>query len=471
MPNVVERPRRVILCPRDHLAYGQDFHNAGLMEHCGLTMLRKGVPRYEWSGRDPELIITQNPDDPSDADFIAGKGSSVPSVAHIHCRWEYFDDGQKEHIERTLANVVAGITPAEFHRAEMERLFPRVSWHVGANGVRSDLFRPATKRQRDEFRLTNLLSPDTKLVGFAGRIESAKGTEILKEIGKLIADQPFALFIQFPAWQAIRERVGTWERCKSLLQEIRDLCPRKVILWADTDPRFNNRPARFLDVFLCPSLSEVQPLVVLEALASGVPVVATDATPFYRELRDLLPASLRSSLQIAPLPARLRQGNTPRKSELQEAAGLAGALVELINTVDVSDYRQREMLASAILAAGFSESSMNARISAIYDQVVQAFDAGQRGLRAGETYPMTRIYVDHAPTEIGVVEYIRDGRVVHVADASFTGGLLSGLRAAMKSENDDERATHFRFETCDDPKQRLSELLAAYGFEDRRKQS
>jgi 1,2-diacylglycerol-3-alpha-glucose alpha-1,2-glucosyltransferase len=473
------RVRRVILYPRDHLAYGQDFHSAGLVEHCALTILRRpeDSASYRWSGADPELIITQNPNDSGDADFAAGMGRKVPIVAHMHCRWDYFDDDEKELVSRTLDNVAAAITPAEFHRREMQSLFPHVSWHVGANGVRPDLFRPANKRERDEFKLAHLLPPDTKLVGFTGRIELAKGVQILKEIGRLIADEPFALLIQFPAWQAIHEsRPKMWERSKSLLQEIRDLCPRKVILWPDTAPRFNDRPVRFLDVFLFPSLSEVQPLVVLEALASGVPVVATDSTPFYQELRALFPDELQSALRVEPLPPWLKQGSTRRKTELkdEEAVELAQALVKLIRDIQIPEYRQRELLASAILEAGFSEASMNARINSIYDQVIQGFPAQKRGVTAGKIFALTQVYVDLAPTEPGNIEFFVGGAVIRVKDAAVGDGIRAALEEALTATDGKERPTHFRFEVSRDPMKRLrrhAEFVAKHGLEERRKRS
>src|SRR5450631_2670478 len=454
--------QRVLLNPREHLAYGQDFHTAGLMEHCGLTLLKKREGEYHWPHPDPELIITQNPDDLSDANFVAGMGNKVAVVAHVHCRWDYYTEDQKNIVHKTLLASTAGVVPAQFHKQEMEREFPHLPWYVAANGVRTDLFRPSTQKERDEFKYSHLISADTKLVGFAGRIESAKGIQVLKKICARIAAEPFVLFVQFPAWQEVREKAKAWARTEQFVQEIRALNPRKVIVWGDHHPRLNNRPVRFFDVFLTPSLSEVQPLVVLEALVSGVPVVATDATPFYAELRKEMPALEPSSMQIAPLDERFSQGATARESTLTdfEVTSLSQDLIDKIKNVGIYGYKEREQLSTQMILAGFAEASMNARFALIYDDVVERLRVKLQGVHSGGVYPLTLAYVDIAPTDVGVIRLLRDGVAVRIASAEnpdIRTELLSTLNGQLRR---DEQPNQFWFEVCQDPKRRQLELLS-----------
>jgi hypothetical protein len=114
---------------------------------------------------------------------------------------------------------------------------------------------------------------------------------------------------------------------------------------------------RFFDVFLTPSLSEVQPLVVLEALVSGVPVVATDVTPFYAELRKEMPALEPSSMQIAPLDKRFSQGATARESTLTdfEVTSLSQDLIDKIKNVGIYGYKEREQLYTQMILVGFTK--------------------------------------------------------------------------------------------------------------------
>lgn len=370
---------KVLLCSRGFLAYGQDFLNAGIAQHCSLSKLYKEGEKFIWPfpGTDPELVVTQNPDDPADSSFIARFAGEVPSVVHIHYRWDYFSEVQKKNISRTLEFATAGVVPADFLKREMEALFPRVKWYSVANGVRDDLFRPSTNATREEFRERHLLKKDTKVVGFTGRLENAKGIQILEAICNRIDEEPFSLFIQFPDWQAIRDQEKVLKRYYAFADKLKALNPRKVVIWGDQSPRFNNRPVRFFDVFLTTSLSEVQPLVVLEALVSGVPVVATNSTPVFREIQERIPTTNVPPkwLQIEPLPDRLNQGATASNSSLtkDESLDLADRLIACVNDVDVYSDRKRELLSSILVKTGFTEASMNSKLSDVYQEVIQIF--------------------------------------------------------------------------------------------------
>jgi 1,2-diacylglycerol-3-alpha-glucose alpha-1,2-glucosyltransferase len=459
MPDTFKR-KRLLLAPRNHLAYGQDFHNFGLQEHCGLTVLSISGNSYKWTdSTEPELVVTQNPDDPADANFIAQFGDNVAKIAHFHCRWDYFSsDIQKGALRKTLENITVGITPTKFHLKEMEKhSSPKVVWYSASNGVRPDLFRPATQQERAQFKRAHLLDADTKLVGYTGRIEPSKGVDILREICNRISGEPFALFIQFAAWQGVRE-TKIWPEIESIVQELRAINPRKIIIWPDVSPRFNDRPVRFFDVFVTPSLSEVQPLVVLEALTSGVPVVANDSTAFYDELRAAIPALPEEFLQTVRLEIdRFRHGavsreTVPTQSECEE---LAKKLVEKIQALNIEEYSRRESVSALMLAAGYSEAAMNARISSIYAEAVFRAAIQEHGPRENEIYPLEAHYADAAPSNRGVVEYYRNG-LHDKFDIAETG-----IRRILKNEllRTEVVPTHFRYELSENPAERLEELL------------
>lgn len=454
---------KVILSPRDYLAYGQDFQIAGMRQHCNLFSLYKSGENYRWQyPSDPDLVVTQNPDDPADSSFIARLGGEVPSMAHVHCRWDYFTDIQQKNIRRTIKHVTAGVVPADFLKREMEALFPQVDWHSVPNGVRVDLFRPSTKIDRDEFRQRHLLPKEMKLVAFSGRLENAKGIQILEAMCKQLSSEPFALFIQFPNWQKIREQEHVRDRYYEIAHRLRQINPKQVIVWGDEAPRFNDRPVRFCDVFLSTSLSEVQPLVVLEALASGVPVVATDSTPDYAEFVRRIPTSIGSQkwLELQPLPPRLKQGAVARSSSLSnnEASDLADALITKINNMSVHDDRQRELLSTMVVQSGFTEATMNARLLQLFDGIIQEFKNENGQLESGETYPLSGEAAKRVPEAAGVVCLLKNNDLAHIwGTPNIRNQILLLLEGS--DPRDITGATHFRFELTEEWKARETEML------------
>ncbi len=358
--------RRFLLVPRQHLAYGQDFPIGGMVEHCHLSYLFKGDgQRYHLNEARPKLVVSQNPDDPADAELLHELSGKTATVVIQHCRWNYFDELQKRNVERSVLAATICVSPCEFLAAEMKRQFPMTQWCVAGNGVRPDIFRPAQGQERADFRLKHMISPEHLLVGFVGRLETAKGTQILARLARKIEGLPIILFVQFPGWEQIRSRKKLWGDYLRLANEIRQCNPHQVIAEPDLHPRATERPVRFFDVLVLPSLSEVQPLVVLEALASGVPVVSTVCTSFLPDFKASMP-ELAAFTTLLDLPSRLQEGDTPRSSSLreEEVEGLASKMLDQLKQSRSLSFGERERISAALLEHGFSEAAMNLRLSA-----------------------------------------------------------------------------------------------------------
>jgi glycosyltransferase involved in cell wall biosynthesis len=457
---------RYILVPRQHLAYGQDFNIAGMAEHCKLSYLFKRDGKYHLDGIVPELVVSQNPDDPADAALFSELREKAATVAIQHCRWNFFDELQKTNVEKTLASATLCVAAADFHRDEMKSRFSNTAWRVAANGVRPDIFRPATLSERQEFRHSNLIDPSHLLVGFVGRLEPAKGTQILKRFAEKIKGRPVALFVQFPGWQAIREKEPVWKSYTDYAQEIRLSNHQQVVARPDLHPRATDRPARFFDLLLLPSLSEVQPLVVLEALACGVPVIATDSTPFLNRLRKSMPA-ISDCLTLIELDERFKQGNVARTTIFtdEEVDDLTDKILDRLTNVNPFDFSRRERISSAVLEYGFSEASMNGRLSSIFDEAVEQFDAEANGGKQLKRYPLRAAYIGKAPEQIGVMEFFRGNDLVKVTSVTEPSeGIRSHLALELSRQNDEQESkiTHFLYEVCDNPQKRALELLEAH---------
>lgn len=105
-------------------------------------------------------------------------------------------------------------------------------------------------------------------IGFVGRVVPIKDVATFLRACRLVADELPAA--EFAVVGPLDQDAGYAERCVALAADLG--LAGKVSFTGETDPA--EWYAR-LDVVVLTSLSEAQPLVALEAMAAGVPVVAT----------------------------------------------------------------------------------------------------------------------------------------------------------------------------------------------------
>jgi teichuronic acid biosynthesis glycosyltransferase TuaC len=130
------------------------------------------------------------------------------------------------------------------------------------NGVDRQLFRP---RNRSDARKELALPENTKILLFVGRLEKEKG---LEELGRAYRDlleksqEPISLVL-----------LGEGSFQESLARQVKDL--KNVLFLGARPPREVASYLAASNLLVLPSWAEGTPNVVLEALASGRPVVAT----------------------------------------------------------------------------------------------------------------------------------------------------------------------------------------------------
>jgi glycosyltransferase involved in cell wall biosynthesis len=283
---------------------GQDFLVASMNTRCDLSVLSKPGERYTVPSIPPELVVSINPHETCDADFLQAVFNSAPIVVHLHNQLEYLEGTQRNNAIRSLSLASAIVVPAQFLSRAVKVLFPHLPVHVVPNGVPEKLFFPASSDERSAFRKMHRIPTKRFLAGFVGPLTEAKGLQVIKAICEKIGKEDFSLFVQYPDWQAITEAVGTSYR--EIASEMKTRNPAKITVWPDQTPRFPSRPIRNFDVLIAPSLSEVQPVTAIEALLSGVPIIATRATPFYDELLEAGVNYLWC--RTIPLPRRFNDG-------------------------------------------------------------------------------------------------------------------------------------------------------------------
>ena len=135
-----------------------------------------------------------------------------------------------------------------------------------SNGVDIVRFSPGPTSVREQFSITR----DTPVVGFVGRLTRDKGLpELVEAFDRILLAEP-ATHLLLVGWFDHAEDALDPELRRRILNHPRIHCTGFV---ADTAPYY-----RAMDVMVLPTWREGFPNAVLEAAATGIPVVTTEST-------------------------------------------------------------------------------------------------------------------------------------------------------------------------------------------------
>jgi glycosyltransferase involved in cell wall biosynthesis len=235
---------------------------------------------------------------------IAGFAPHIPireSRAAAYVMWFY-----------NHCDTVTAPSRSVFEELGLARLRPP-HWVI-SNPIDLAAFRPARAGERDADRARFGLTAPT--ITYAGRLGAEKNIEVLLRALALLRDSGIAADLAIaghgahePVLRALTETLGIGPRVRFLGTLPRDELARLL---------------RISDIFTIMSTSETQSMVLLQAMASGVPVVAADtrALPeFVSEDNGVLvnpndPSRLARVLQdlLASPGRRLAMGHAGRQS-------------------------------------------------------------------------------------------------------------------------------------------------------------
>ena len=190
---------------------------------------------------------------------LAGRLTGRPVLATVHGRAMTTLDME---VQKLAGTHLAVVCRHSYFQALGVGIDPR-QVHFLPNGVDTDRFRPQRVRT-GALRTRFGVAPETPLVGFVGRLSIEKGPDLFLRMA-------LAVRAQHPPAEFILVGEGT------MLKQLQTFAKRFGI--ADAVHFAGNQadmPAVFneLDVVVSSSLSEAMPLAVMEAMASGLPVVA-----------------------------------------------------------------------------------------------------------------------------------------------------------------------------------------------------
>ena len=213
------------------------------------------------------------------------------------------------------------------------------------NGVDTGIFHPKVKDERQGVRSALGLSASTRVVIFVGRMTLEKGQGTLLEAVRLLLDRAIDV-------RVLLAGEGPWRSRYEALARDLDLQERAIFLGDRADI-----PALLgaADVLALPSLHEGFGLVLVEALACGLPVVAS---------------------RTGPIPELVRDGVTGLLIEPGNATELAASLAMIL----LDDDRRRRMgaLGREDAMARFSLPKMVRQLEAVYERVATAQGLARR---------------------------------------------------------------------------------------------
>jgi glycosyltransferase involved in cell wall biosynthesis len=157
----------------------------------------------------------------------------------------------QKRLEMELADLV--LVPSTFVEKTIRSFHPEKTLAQAPYGVDREFWRPATGRRR-EGALRFI---------YAGQLSLRKGIPLLLEAWEKAVLRDSEL-----------ELVGTWQ----LAESKRVALPRGVTHWPPCSREALRERYRAADVFVFPSFFEGFGLVLLEAMACGLPAIASDST-------------------------------------------------------------------------------------------------------------------------------------------------------------------------------------------------
>ncbi len=176
---------------------------------------------------------------------------------------------------RVFCNLVDGIiVPTEKVRDALIRYGVRPPIHILPTGIELSTFSaPVAKAARQMVRQEFELQPEDRMLLTVGRLAPEKSIETLLRFHK-------SLVARNPRWRLVI--IGSGDHQPSLEQEAAHLKISQYVRFAGRRS-YESLPVYYqaADAFVTASTSETQGLVVLEAMASGLVVVAADDPSYY----------------------------------------------------------------------------------------------------------------------------------------------------------------------------------------------
>lgn len=221
----------------------------------------------------------------------AARLAGVPFVVYT-AHGFYFHEGMSPPVRRLfvslerfggrLSDLVLVQSEEDYREALRERIMPHEKLvHIG-NGVDPTLFGRDIHAEAADAVRSALGLNDGPIVGFVGRIVREKGVmEFVRAAAEVRRDHPKAEFVMVGA-PLESDRDDCWMHVSGLAKELGIAEALFMTGYRKDVPVLLS----LFDVFALPSYREGMPRALLEAMASGIPVVASDIRGCREEIEE-----------------------------------------------------------------------------------------------------------------------------------------------------------------------------------------
>jgi len=182
-----------------------------------------------------------------------------------------------KHFNAVYGHLHTMTTPSEIAKKVMQANGTKKDITVVSNGIDLDKYKPRTKEEVVSTAEQYGISGRNKTVLFVGRLEKEKNIDVLIRAMQLVIQK-------VPAKLLISGVGSEEENLKQLVRELGIADFVKFLGRAPDDDLI--RLYDFVDLFATASTVELQGLVVMEAMASGLPIVSSDGMALPELVRD-----------------------------------------------------------------------------------------------------------------------------------------------------------------------------------------
>ncbi len=241
-----------------------------------------------------------------------------------------------------LRNVDRAIAVSPAMVENLERIFPRNKIVVIPNGITFDVEAHDPETKAGEFRKFHSIPRDAPLVVTLGELKPLKGQrDLILAANEVLKRHEDAYFVVAGKDNSIDQKFR-----RELKRLAKVLGLERRIIWLDWLDDISPLLAA-ADLFVSPSHSESFGLAILDAMAAGAPVVATDtdgAKTLISDQNTLVP--IKDPLALAAAITRYLDDPDKRRELAAKLANDARSRFSLATMCDATERAYREVLES-----------------------------------------------------------------------------------------------------------------------------